>query len=176
MCKKCISCRNKIKRKTVKHDDQETKDFCINSGIDFDIICHESEEKKLKGRKSTSNTSISLDLLTSSPILPTNLISNEQIETLEQTTTKLTTDIKYLNDIMISRTEFNEMGVQEVRRGLEEKYQDQKGKYNLLLDEMEEFKTLVNNEYYSKDQTIQMLNQGFANFAKVNNLVVPIKK
>ena len=189
VCKKCISCRNKVRRKTVKSDDNESREFCINANIDFDTICRESEEKRLKGRKSTSstppnNSPISSTLLSTPLTQPTitSPIQTKQIETLEQTVTKLTTELKYLNDIMISRTEFNETGNMEVRRRqdeiladqdrakekyeeLETNYKNLETKYNTLQSKHDILEALViktvatlRDNYYNKEAVAEKIN------------------
>ena len=42
-CKKCISCKNKIDRLTVKRDDSDVRHYCMSVGIDFNQICLDSE-------------------------------------------------------------------------------------------------------------------------------------
>ena len=183
VCKKCISCRNKVKRKTVKSDDDESREFCRNANIDFDTICRESEDKRLKGRKSTSSTPPNVSPISSTllstpltqPTIITSSIPTKQIETLEQTVTKLTTELKYLNDIMISRTEFNETGNMEVRRRQDEiladqdrakeKYEELETKYNTLIEKHAELErlgiatvTALQEKYYNRAEVVEKIN------------------
>lgn len=170
VCKNCILCRNKIKRKTVKTSDRDVREYCIRSGIDFDQVCQDSENKKV--RLSTTPTQLS-----SSPLLPTEHPEiqqlQEKIQHLEQTITELTDKINYTNEIMISRTEYNEMGIQEIRRKEEERFQNQEMRHNKLMKELNSIKEYFIDNFYSKDDIINLLNQGFANFAQTNHLKIP---
>ena len=167
ICKKCISCRDKVRRKTVKPEDTEVSIFCKNAGLDFSKICQES--KVYKQEPSPVNTPSLIPITNNlNPTIITELTSH--IKELESTTNG---KLKEAEEIMMGRTEFNEMGVQEVRRSLEERYQNQKRKYEQLEEKYNQLLTHVNDNYYPKERIIQMLNQGFESFAKVNHLTVP---
>lgn len=165
VCKNCISCRNKIKRKTVRSSDHDVKEYCIRSGLNFDLMCQYSENKKIKN----------ISPLTT-PVITSNIPEiqqlHEKIVSLENTIVELNNKIKYTEEIMISRTEYSDMGIDEIRRKEEERFQNQELKYNKLLKEMDLFKEFVIQNYYNKDGIISILNQGFISLTQKNNLKI----
>jgi hypothetical protein len=164
-CKNCISARNKIKRKTVKPFDTDVKEFCLKSGLDFEQICQESEHKIVKN-----------PTLTLLPLTPNNSSELQQLQEkiiiLERTIIELTDKINYTNELLISRTEYSDMAIEEIRRREEERYQDQKMEQIKLAKELE----IIKVNYYSKDRIIQIINEGFSNFAQINHLKIPDSK
>ncbi len=164
-CKKCISCRNKIKRKTVKPNDDDCKIFCLKTGLDFNKLCQESEEKKLTVKLNDPTPTIkpiSLPSTSIKPISPTLSIQPTEIDSLK-TITELTAQVKYLEEILLSNIDFNERGFRDLtmkneeddankrikHRELEAKFQkieeEQKGKYKLLEEKYNQILTHVND-------------------------------
>lgn len=157
-CKKCISCQNKIKRKTVRPDDENVRSYCQLTGLNFDEICQDCNKTITK-------------VSTPIPIQSSVVRSDRDYDN----------KLKELNDTMMGRTEFNEMGVMEVRRRLDEiladqersndnyeqletKYEQLEKKYNKLEEKFKEMEQVVirtahslNDNYYNKEKVVEKI-------------------
>lgn len=177
-CKKCISSRNKIKRKTVKASDRDVKEYCLRTGTDFDKICQESENKR---SKTTIVSSLTPQSLTPPSLTPSQSIAPEN-QILQKTIIELSNKINYNNEIMMSRTEYNETGVMEIRRRqeeiladqyrtedkyknlesnykkLEEKYKDLEDKIKIMEQLVVKTAQTLNDNYYTKEKVVEKIN------------------
>ena len=140
-CKNCISCRDKVKRRTVKPEDLNVMKFCKNSGMDFQQICIESGEND-KTKLSSQLSLLLNNKETPSPILSHNQLSqvshnqlsevshnqlSENIEEIEENFKRLERLIMIQNEVIDelkqSVTTQNKF-IQEVERNMSRKYDE----------------------------------------------------